>query len=472
MNNVRPRIQVLTPEQIADIHNYALTILSSSGIRVESERARKILSKAIGKPARDKVVSIPSDLVEWAIQAAPAEVDIYDRRREPAFKLGGRPPQPTRFGIGVTTLYCQDPASNRILPFSRQFMQSMTRLGTALNSFDAVSTIGVLQDTPPEISDLYGTLDMAANTFKPLVILISEAKCFGPVLDLLEHLHGDLASQPFVIPYFNPITPLILNNETCEKMFLTIERGLPFMFSNYSMSGATSPITPAGTLALLTAELLAGLVLSQLVKEGTPVILGSLPATFEMKSGINMYTPHSFVQNLACAELMAHYGVPHCGTSGSGYGWGADLMSGGMNWMSHLTSCAGKVGLSPFVGDNFGSLVFSPALIVYADEVIRQARLFAEGFALSDETVRLDEIKKIGPGGNFLTSQQTLELFRRTDHSSKIWPNPILDKWQAMGSPKAEDMLQQYTRELMENLPVPEDHAELIERGEAFIDDL
>ena len=62
-------------------------------------------------------------------------------------------------------------------------------------------------------------------------------------------------------------------------MRATIDRGLPFMYSNYGMAGATTPITPAGILAMLNAELLAGLVLSQLIKEGMPINLGSMPAS-------------------------------------------------------------------------------------------------------------------------------------------------------------------------------------------------
>jgi trimethylamine--corrinoid protein Co-methyltransferase len=128
---------------------------------------------------------------------------------------------------------------------------------------------------------------MIANTVKPLVILISDESLFPHVLDLLELLRGDLASQPFVIPYLNPVTPLIINEGTSDKMLASIERGLPFIYSNYGMAGMSTPITPGGTLALLNAELLAGLVLSQLAREGAPIILGSLPAYFDMKTMVD-----------------------------------------------------------------------------------------------------------------------------------------------------------------------------------------
>jgi trimethylamine--corrinoid protein Co-methyltransferase len=237
------------------------------------------------------------------------------------------------------------------------------------------------------------------------------------------------------------------------------------------MSGATSPITPAGNLALLNAELLAGLVFSQLIKEGTPIILGSLPAGFDMQAMTSIYTSQTLLLNAASAEMMAYYNLPHSGTSGSGPGWGADLPASGTLWMNHLTGCLGKVGLSPFVGGNFDSLVFSPAFVVYSDEVIRQARLFKQGFALDDESVDLADIESVGPAGNFLMSDATFKLCREVDFSSSIWPNLTLDQWQADGSPSADKILRQHTRSLLDELPAPEDHAELIRAGESFIHD-
>jgi trimethylamine--corrinoid protein Co-methyltransferase len=310
---------------------------------------------------------------------------------------------------------------------------------------------------------------MAANTQKPLVLLVSEDDAFGSVLDLLEHLHDDLAARPSILPYLNPITPLVINRGTVDKMWTAIDRELPFIYSNYGMAGASTPINPAGALALLNAELLAGLTLSQLIKEGTPIILGSLPAYFDMKGMGSFYDPQSYVVSLACAEMMAHYGLPHAGTSGSGIGWAADLIAAGHQWFNHLVTCIGKVGLAPFVGDLLGSKAFSPTVIVYANEVIEQARLFAQGFVLDESTVALDEIAQAGPGGSFLLSESTLDGFRDAYYRSRIFPYYQLEGWQAQGSPGAGSVLREYTRNLLDQLEAPEYHADLLARGQAFI---
>jgi len=469
MCEVKPEIKVLARNQIEKIHSYSLEILSKTGIRIDSLRARKLFAEALGVSDKDGAVRIPAELVERALKTAPSTVDIYDRRGNMRFQLGNAQKSQTRFGIGVTNLYYQDPATDAVTAFTRKHMELATRLGSVLSGYDVISTIGIIQDISPELADFYGTLEMIANTTKPLVILISEMQCFDISLDLLEHLHGDLSVKPFIIPYFNPITPLVLNEDTVDKIFSTIERGLPFIYNNYGMSGATSPITAAGNLALLNAELLAGLVFSQLVKEGTPIILGSLPAGFDMRSMAGHYTPQTLLLNAACAEMMAYYELPHSGTSGSGSGWGPDLSAAGTLWLNHLTSCLGKVGLAPFVGGNFDSLAFSPAFIVYSDEVIRQSRFFNQGFQISDASVALDEIDSIGPGGNFLISDLTVALCRETNFNSSIWPNSTLDEWQTKGHPQADKVLRTHTRNLLDDLPVPEDHADLIARGESFI---
>jgi trimethylamine--corrinoid protein Co-methyltransferase len=471
---VQPHITVLDPAQVEFIHEQSLRILSSVGVRVDSERARDVFAQALGSSSVEgnraidgDRVRIPRDLVEWALETAPSTVEIYDRRGNPAFRLGD---DRTRFGIGVTSLYYQDPQTDEVMPFERKHMETMVRLGSALRNFDVISTVGIVQDVPTEVSDLYAVLEMSANTVKPLVILVSDEDCFPSVLNLLEHLHGDLASRPFVIPYFNPVTPLIMNAGTADKMLVAIERGLPFIYSTYSMSGMSTPITPAGTLALMNAELLAGLVLSQLAKEGTPIILGILPAIFDMKTMVSFYDPQSLVLNLVCAEMMAHYRLPHCGTSGSGTGWGPDLLAAGTYWMNHVSSCMGKAGLAPFVGDTLGSKAFSPANVVFVHEVIEQALRFAQGIRLDDASVDLDEIGRVGPGGDFLLSELTLELYRSAYYSSPIFPRWSLEKWQEQGRPQAIDLLRSYTRQLMAKLDAPEDHAHLMAQGEAFIE--
>jgi trimethylamine---corrinoid protein Co-methyltransferase len=313
-------------------------------------------------------------------------------------------------------------------------------------------------------------LEMVANSTKPLVLLISDEHLFPRVLEMLELIHGDVGDKPFIIPYLNPVTPLVVNDGTTDKLLDSIEHGIAAIYSNYGMAGMSTPITCAGTLAMLDAELLAGLVLSQLAKEGAPIILGSLPAFFEMRTMVDFYDPQTFLINLGCAEIMAYYGVPHAGTSGSGEGWGPDLLAAGNLWTNQLTSVIGKAGLVPFVGSSLNSKAYSPALTVYSNDIIGQVRSFADGFSVDEASVGIDElIEAMAVDGHFLTSPTTMSRYKNA-YWQGIFPHISLEKWEEMGHPRANQLVRDKTMELIEKSKAPDDHDEIIARGEAFIE--
>jgi trimethylamine--corrinoid protein Co-methyltransferase len=469
--NVHPRLKLLSPEQMNEVHRYSIRILEDTGIEVESTEAQRIFGKSDAVRVTDGVVYLKEELINHAIKSAPSNIHVFNKTGNTAFQLGKRQGRETYFGIGVTNTWFQDTESRQVELFTRKHMQHSTRLGDLLDNYSMVSTLGIPSDVAAESVDLYATLDMYANTSKPLVLLISGENRIIEVFELLSFLHGDISEKPFCIPYVNPITPLVLNKTTTDKMLASIHHGLPLMFSNYSMYGGTSPATPGGTLALLNAELLAGLVFSQLVREGSEIILGSLPAAFNMSTMGSNYTPVSYLLNLACAEMMDHYEIPHCGTSGSVNGRGTDLLTAGNLWLNHLSSCMGKIGCAPFVGGNFDSLVFSPATTILSNQIIGEARKFASGFALSDEVVNLQEIHKVSHGGDFFTSEQTLSSLHELGNLDGPWSSLSLDVWKEQGMPSIEEELNEFTRELYSSAQKASEKAmDLIKKGEEYIE--
>ncbi|MEK6194956.1 MAG: trimethylamine methyltransferase family protein, partial [Deltaproteobacteria bacterium] len=207
MSIIKPEINVLSQENREQLHQYSLQILSDVGIRVDFKKARILFAKKGFRVDDDHRVYIPRERVDWALTQAPSLVDIYNRKGKKAFKVGGGESGQTRFGVGVTNLFYQRPDNDQVEPFNREHMALAAGLGDTLNGFDLVATPGVLKDLPPEKADLFGTLEIAANTVKPMVLLVSNHLRFSTVLDMLAHLCGELAPAPFVIPYFNPITP-------------------------------------------------------------------------------------------------------------------------------------------------------------------------------------------------------------------------------------------------------------------------
>ena len=468
--NVHPRLQLLTGEQMNKVHNYAIRILEDTGIEVESNEALQIFARSDAVKVENGVAYIQGELIDHAIKMAPPNIEVFNKTGGTAFHLGKKQGRETQFGIGCTNTWFKDIEGSRVELFNRKHMQYSTKLVDLLENYAMVSTLGIPSDISADSSDLYSALDMYANTTKPLILLISGDDKIHSVLELLSFLHGDLSEKPFIIPYVNPITPLVMNESTTDKMMASIEQNLPLIYSNYSMYGGTSPITEGGSLALLTAELLAGLVFSQLVKEGSKIILGSLPAAFNMSTMGSHYTSASYLLNLASAEMMDFYEIPHCGTSGSSNGRGGDLIASGNLWLNHLSSCMGKIGCVPFVGSSFESLVFSPATVVLSNQIIGEARKFARGFTLNDETVNLQEISTVGHGGDYFTSEQTLASLAELGNTGALWSSLSLDAWKEQGMPTAEKELIEATKDMYSKaMQASEAHMDIIKKGEDFI---
>ncbi len=148
----------------------------------------------------------------------------------------------------------------------------------------------------------------------------------------------------------------------------------------------------------------------------------------------------------------------------------ADLSASGDLWQNHLSSCMGKIGCAPFVGSNFDSMAFSPSNVVLSDNIIGEAKKFAKGFTLNDTTVNLGEIDRVGPGGNYLTSEQTLASLPELPGTNTLWPSFDLDSWKEQGMPKAEKFLIDYTKDIYtQAIKASDQNFDLIKKGEDYI---
>ena len=153
---------------------------------------------------------------------------------------------------------------------------------------------------------------------------------------------------------------------------------------------------------------------------------------------VDFYDPQTFLINVACAEMMAHYRIPHAGTSGSGEGWGPDLLAAGTAVDEPAHERLGKVGLAPFVGSSLNSKAFSPALTVYGDEVIGPSRLFGGASSWTRlPWARPRRSSSSRTDGHFLMTPTTLDRYRNAYYPS-LFPQIGLEKWVEIGSPRAD----------------------------------
>ena len=147
MHRIQPKLSVLSEEQILKVHQDSLKVLSHTGIRVDSERARVMFSGAIGGTIHDNLVRIPAELVQQSLQSAPSNIHMYNRDGSLAFSLGGHQQSGTIYGIGVTNSWYQNPENDSLTPITRKHIEIASSLGNTLSRFDLVSTPGVIQMT-------------------------------------------------------------------------------------------------------------------------------------------------------------------------------------------------------------------------------------------------------------------------------------------------------------------------------------
>ncbi len=408
---------MLTDEQLDRIHAASLEILRDPGIRVTTDEARSLLLEAGCDASGEDLVSIPGEVVERAIDVAPKTFALFDRNGEPAIRLGHG--DGTRFSPGVTALSYIDPATGKARPFTYRDVADVARLADALPNISFVTTPGVVRATdavPQPLVNQHEFLAMVTNTTKPLVVLIADGEVLADVIEMAAAVAGgrdELRRKPFVMPYLNPVSPLLFNPETLDKLLLAARSGIPVCLQSAPQVGATSPVTYAGAAALSNAESLAGLVLAQLAREGAPFVTGAVPMVVDMRTGnASSGGPLAMSLMIAAAELARRYGLPSLGIGGGGDAKTDDGQAFLESAFYAFGSTLGGVDLVFDVGNIEAGLAHAPTLVVVTDELIGMLRRGLTPFEVNDETLALDTVRAVGVGETYLGQAHTLRHFR------------------------------------------------------------
>jgi trimethylamine--corrinoid protein Co-methyltransferase len=259
----RPGFTYLSPEEIARVHEAALEVMRDPGIRVMTEEGRRLLVEAGATLSDGDLVSFPGDLVTRALATAPKRFPIHDRTGAVRLRLGdGR----CFSGAGVTSLYYLDPRTDERREYTLDDIATSALVTDALSQIDLSSTPGVVkasEDMRVELANQHEFLRMVTNTTKPIMVLVADGPSLEDIFEMAAVVSGGVDAfreRPFVFPYLNTVSPLLLNPETCDKLLIAADWGVPVVCQAAPQTGATAPITVAGSVVLSAAESLAGLV--------------------------------------------------------------------------------------------------------------------------------------------------------------------------------------------------------------------
>ena len=474
-----PRLELLSEDDLARLHGATLEILEAVGIRITTPEAHDLLTGAGCTPLTDDTISIPTALVEDALRSAPHRVVLHDRNGARRLSLSG---PCSHFGAGVTCISYLDPFDGSHRDFTLEDMELVARLADGLPNIDFVTTPGVVRETrtmPMGVLNQHEFLALVTSTTKPLMLLTADAEGMRDSLEMAAVVAGGreaLRERPFVVPYVNPVTPLVFNPETVDKLLLAADWGIPVVCQSAPQAGATSPVTLAATAALANAETLAGLVISQLRRRGTPFVTGSVPLVMDMRTGNTAVGPESLLLMIAAAELAHHYGLPLVGIGAGGDAKAPDEQAAVEITAGILGAQLAGVSLVFDVGCIESGLTYSPEILVLADELIGMHRRFARGMGLDDESLALNVIRSVGIGGQFLAETHTLQHFR-----SELWDPGLMgresrERWLKAGGKGMLDRARARISEILETHvvePLPDEvlaaMAEIVEARRARV---
>jgi trimethylamine--corrinoid protein Co-methyltransferase len=428
-----PRFAILSESQLKDLHLAALEILRRTGIRFHHQEALEMLRETGAFVSDGNLVKLPPNMVQEAVASAPSRVVMCDREGVPAMYLEG---SRVYFGTGSDCLNFPDPETGEHRRFTQTDLINGYRLCDALPNIHFVMSIGIPFDVDTEVLYDAQMALMLEHTTKPIVFVTNDKASCQRAIDMAAAVaggHEALAEQQHILLYSEPSSPLQQSETAVDKLLLMAEYRLPVVHSPAPLMGGTAPITMASGLAMALAEILSSLTLHQLRRRGAPFVLGAGLHHMDMSSTQICYASPEFqLTKAAIAQLGQWYGLPTWGYAGCSDAKVVDEQAALEAMLSVLMAKLSGANLVHDVGYIESGLTTSFEMIVLTDELVAMTDHLMQGIAVTDETLMLDEVHEVGPGGHFLDTDQTLARFR------DFWYPGLLDRsrrpeWLASG---------------------------------------
>lgn len=410
MNLLRP-FRRLEDSDCRRLHEAGLHILERTGVRLHHPPAVRLLEKAGARVSEGNRVRIPSNLVEQALETAPSTITLYNRHGEPAVEAGG---YRTYFGTGSDCLNVLDHRTGeRRRARITDVMEGVT-LCDALDNVDFVMSMFLPSDVPRMTADRFAMQAMLEHTTKPLVFVTTDLAGCEDAVSMAEAVAGGedaLRERPLAACYINVTNGLQHNREALEKLMFLSGKGLPATYVPVSLGGASAPVTVAGGMALWNAGCLAGLVIGQLNRPGSPFITsGWGGSALDMRTGLSPYVEPE--KQFMAQELAHFYGLPMFAFGGISDSKQVDAQAGAEAALTLLANAQAGSHLVHDMGYLESGLTGSPAQLVVCNELVGWVRSALSPVEITEETLALDVIDEIGPDGQYLDSLHTLHHYR------------------------------------------------------------
>ncbi len=443
------KFRSLSEDQLTLLHEASLEIMAHTGMRFFNEEALSLFEKGGAQITDGNLVCIPPHLVEWALQTVPKNITIYDQTGQRAMNLGG---YRSYYGTGSDCMHIYDLDSDQRRQAVLEDVINGVRLVDYLPNLDFVMSMYLPSDVPEELYERKQMAVMLQESTKPIVFVGIEANSTVAAVKMAEVVAGSLEQlqrYPFIINYVNAVSAFQHNEESLGRLLYAAERNLPSIYAPGNSRGITAPITLAGALALGNAGQLAGLVLTQLKRAGSP-FLRSHPsgATMDLRSMVSIYAAPDF--GPYGWDLAHHYHIPTFGAAGCSDAKIFDAQAAAEATLTLYENTISGANLIHDVGYLDSAMTGSLELVLFSNEIIGWLRRYLQKIEINEDTLALDLIHEIGPDGHFLETEHTFK------HIYEDWTPTLFDRldfyrWAERGSTTLQDRANQKVKEIIEN---------------------
>ncbi len=423
----KPRLSLnlLSVEDIEKIHRSSLRVIESTGVKFPSRKALDVWrSHGAAVDERSMIVKAPAKLIEEAIHPSPSAYALAARDPALDLPLDGNHVYAGTDGCGVEVV------DIRTGERRRSVLRDVAEIARVADGLDEVAFHWVpvsAQDCPPQSRGLHELLAIWTNSTKHVQTesIYSEAEARAAV-EMAAVLAGGkeaLRKRPLLSIMECTVSPLAHDKGSLEAALVGAESGLPVGFMSMASCAASAPATLAGNLVVANAEVLSGLALIQLAFPGAPVFYAAAQTVMDLRTGA--YTgggPEDFLFGAAANSLADFYGVP---LSMGSFATGAkepNWQAGLENSLSTFMAAAAGSDMLLGVGLLNGSTIWSFAQMIMDCEIFGIVAKMMEGIRVEEESLALEAIREVGPGGTFLTHPHTKQ------HLRGLWLNSLLDR--------------------------------------------
>lgn len=419
----RTTLNLLSKDELDKIHNTTLEILKNPGLIIPSERALEILEKTGANVNYEKSsVTIPSYIVKEALRNAPKTIKYCARNPKHDILLEKKE---TYFVTDGAAVYIRDIETGERRSSTSEDLAQWARI------MDSLSKIHVLWPsmTPTELPDhlqrIHALATSLNNTEKHVESYANDAREARYEIEIAAAVVGgkeELRKRPIISAVQCPIAPLKFDKGLIEAVMEFAKAGIPVVPLSMPLAGQTAPATLAGTLAVTNAEILGSLVISEFTNPGAPVLYGACPGNIDFRTGSMVISPEYGLVNTGLAQLAHYYDLPSEVCGGCSNSKVVDAQAAYERVLTLIPVILSGPDLVAGMGGLEDAKTMAPELLVIDNEILEGILRLREGFDVSDETLALDVIRDVGPGGHYLTQKHTI------DHIKDHWIPRISDR--------------------------------------------